>query len=181
MRRATSVVANQNDSLLAGLLAFEHCEWQEAFAALTDADAESHSTRAALVAFAEAAWWIGKIDDCIRTRERAYAKYLDAGQLRLAAGVAMNVAEDHFHKLSRSVGHGWLQRGERHFFGLPESPEHGWLARVQSMQAIDDDRDLEKAWTLSQRAIAIAQKHNDRDLQMLALQDSGRILVSQGR
>jgi len=172
---------SMNESLRTGLLAFERCEWAEAFAALTEADAAVALDAGALVRLAEAAWWIGKIDECIRTRERAYAKYLDAGQLRLAAGVAMSVAEDHFHKLSRSVGQGWMQRAERHLFGLPTSTEHGWLARVQAMQALDDERDLEKAWALSQRAIEIAQKHDDRDLQMLALQDSGRILVSQGR
>jgi tetratricopeptide (TPR) repeat protein len=179
--QATSSSPGTNAALRAGLLAFEHCEWPEAFAALTEADATVTLDAGALVALAEAAWWIGKIDECIRTRERAYAKYLDAGQLRLAAGVAMNVSEDHFHKLSRSVGHGWMQRAERHLFGLPESIEHGWLARVQAMQAIEVDRDLEKGSALTQRAIAIAQRHNDRDLQMLALQDSGRILVSLGR
>jgi tetratricopeptide (TPR) repeat protein len=178
---ATSASQGANETLRAGLLAFEQCEWAEAFALLTEADAISPLDAGNLVRLGEAAWWVGKIDDCIRIRERAYARYLDAGQLRLAAGVAMNVAEDHFHKLSRSVGHGWMQRGERHLFGLPESPEHGWLARVQAMQALDDERDLEKAWALTQRAIAIAQKHHDRDLQMLALQDSGRILISQGR
>jgi tetratricopeptide (TPR) repeat protein len=178
---ATLATQSMNEALRAGLLAFERCAWGEAFAALTEAEAAITLDAGALARLAEAAWWIGRIDECIRTRERAYAKYLDAGQLRLAAGIAMNVAEDHFHKLSRSVGHGWLQRGERHLFGLPESAEHGWLARVQAMQAIDYDRDIEKAWALTQRAIEIAQTHNDRDLQMLALQDSGRILVSQGR
>ncbi len=180
-RSAISPSVSTHEALRAGLLAFDQCDWAEAFAALSEADASVALDAGALVRLAEAAWWIGKIDECIWTRERAYAKYLDAGQLRLAAGVAMNVAEDHFHKLSRSVGQGWLQRGERHLFGLSESTEHGWLARVQAMQALDDDRDLEKAWALTQRAIGIAQKHNDRDLQMLALQDSGRILVSQGR
>ena len=180
-RRETSAVGRTDAALRTGQLAFERCEWPEAFAALTEADGSSTLEADDLTRLAESAWWIGRIDECIRTRERAYAKYLEAGKLRLAAGIAMNVAEDHFHKLSRSVGHGWLQRGERHLFGLPESIEHGWLSRVQAMMALDDERDLEKAWTLTQRAIEIAKNHEDRDLHMLALQDSGRILVSQGR
>ena len=178
---ATLADVSASAALSTGLLAFQRCEWPEAFAALTEADAAGTLDAGELVALAEAAWWIGKIDECIRTRERAYAKYLDAGDLRRAAGVAMNVAEDHFHKLSRSVAHGWLQRGERHLFGLPESPEHGWMSRVQAMLALDEERDLEKAWAHTQRAIEIARNHNDRDLHMLALQDGGRILVSQGR
>ena len=168
-------------SLRTGLLAFERCEWPEAFIGLSFADAAGSLGAQDLVCLAEAAWWIGKIDECIRTRERAYSRFIDEGETLLAAGVAMNVAEDHHHKLSHSVAHGWLQRGERHLQGLPESAEHGWMARVQAMHALDEDRDLEKAWTLSQLALAIGRRHDDRDLQMLSLQDGGRILVSQGR
>ena len=177
----TSAATIANESLRAGVMAFEQCDWAAAFAALTHADSEIALDAGSLAKLAEAAWWIGRIDDCIRTRERAYAKYFDAGQLRLAAGVAMSVAEDHFHRLSHAVGRGWLQRGERHLAVLPESAEHGWLARVQAMHALEGDRDLEEAWALTQRAIEIAHAHGDRDLQILALQDSGRILVSQGR
>ena len=168
-------------ALRTGLVAFERCEWHEAFAALSTADTAGLLSARDLERLAEAGWWIGKIDECIMIRERAYSKFLDEGELRLAAGVAMNVAEDHFHKLSRAVAHGWLQRGERHLEGLPESAEHGWMARVQAVLALDEERDLEKAWTHTQRAIDIGRRHNDRDLQMLALQDGGRILVSQGR
>jgi tetratricopeptide (TPR) repeat protein len=170
-----------NEALRRGLLAFEQCDWHEAFARLGEADASTTLGADDLARLGEAAWWIGRIDECIRTRERAYAKYLEAGDLRHAASIAMAVAEDHFHKLSRSVGQGWMQRGERHLFGLAESVEHGWMLRVQAMMALDAERDLDKAWALSQRAIEIARNHDDRDLHMLALQDSGRILVSQGR
>ncbi len=180
-RNATECVASANAALQIGLLAFESCEWPEAFAALTTADETGVLGPADLVRLAEAAWWIGRIDECIRTRERAYAKYLNDGALQSAAGVAMAVAEDHFHKLSRAVAYGWLQRGERHLAGLPESIEHGWMARVRAMRAMDEDRDLDKAWALTQQALDIARRHEDRDLQMLALQDGGRILVSQGR
>ncbi|HKV49674.1 MAG TPA: protein kinase, partial [Gemmatimonadaceae bacterium] len=171
----------RDDALLRrGLDAVEHCDWHEAFDALTAADAAHPLAAEYLERLAEAAWWVGKSDECIRARERAYARYLERNDQRRAAGIAIAVAEDHFHKLARSVAHGWLQRAERHLAAVPESIEHGWMARTQAMLALEDDRDTEKAWTLAQRTLDIARRMHARDLQTLALQDCGRILVSRG-
>jgi serine/threonine protein kinase len=182
-RSSSSVAAmsSVNDTVAAGLQAFEREEWHEALAALSAADASSALAPAHLELLAEAAWWVGRSDVCIKTRERAYAQYIESGDLRRAAAVAIAVAEDYFHKLARSVGHGWLQRAERHLKDVPESIEHGWMTRMQAMLALDEDRNLDKAWTLAERALEIARRLEDRDLQTLALQDCGRILVSQGR
>ena len=77
---------------------------------------------------AEAAWWIGKSEECIKLRERVYTLYLASGDSLRAAAVAIAVAEDYFHKLARSVAHGWLQRAERHLRGLAriQSSTDGW-------------------------------------------------------
>ena len=173
--------AARDDALLRrGLEAVERCNWHEAFDALTTADAAHPLAAEHLERLAEAAWWVGKSDECIRARERAYARYLERDDQRRAAGIAIAVAEDHSHKLARSVAQGWLQRAERHLAAVPESIEHGWMARTQAMLALEDDRDTEKAWTLAQRALDIARRMHARDLQTLALQDCGRILVSRG-
>ena len=178
---AISGVGNVSDTRTVGLQAFERGEWHEAFTALSAADAIGALTPAHLERLAEAAWWVGRSDECIKTRERAYAQYLESGDLHRAAAVAIAVAEDYFHKLARSVGHGWLQRADRHLQALPESIEHGWMTRMQAMLALEEDRNLDTAWALAERALEIARRLNDRDLQMLSLQDCGRILVSQGR
>jgi tetratricopeptide (TPR) repeat protein len=173
-------VVGAGDALRAGLQAVERCDWHEAFAALSAADATGALAPAHLESLAEVAWWVGKSDECIRARERAYAEYLERDDLHHAAAVAIAVAEDYFHKLARSVAHGWLQRAERLLNGLPESIEHGWMARTQAMLALEEDRNLDKAWTLAERALEIARRLGGRDLQTLALQDCGRILVSKG-
>ena len=176
----TSGSAVVSDELNVGLQAFERCEWHEAYTALAAADVGPGLSPAHLERLAEAAWWVGRGDECIRTRERAYARHLEAGNLGRAASVAVAVAEDHFHKLARSVGHGWLQRAERHLRGLPESIANGWLTRMHAMLAFDD-RDFDRAVALSEEAFEIGRRLADRDLQTVALQDRGRILVSQGR
>jgi tetratricopeptide (TPR) repeat protein len=164
-----------------GLRAFERCQWQEAYDALMAADVSPGLAPPDLERLAEAAWFLGRGDECIRMRERAYADYLASGNLERAAAVAIAVAEDHFHKLARSVGQGWLQRAERHLRGLPESIALGWLTRMQAMGAFESDRDLDRALALSEATFEIGRRLGDLDLQTVALQDRGRILVTQGR
>jgi tetratricopeptide (TPR) repeat protein len=178
---AASRVTGARDPLSAGLEAFERHAWSEAFAALSSADAERALDPAHLEHLAEAAWWIGKGDECIRMRERAYVRHLESGDLLRAATVALAVAEDYFHRLSRVVARGWLQRAESHLAKLPESIVHGWMARIKTVIALEGERDLERAWALAEEATEIARRQGDRDLETLALQDCGRILVSRGQ
>jgi tetratricopeptide (TPR) repeat protein len=178
---AMTGASRMGERLRTGLQAFERGEWHGAFDALSAADAAGALLPRDLERLAEAAWWIGKSEESIKMRERVYALYLENGDADRAAAVALAVAEDYFHKLARSVAHGWLQRAERHLEALPESIQHGWMARIKSMLALGEEKDLERAWALAGSALDIARRLGDRDLQMLALQDRGRMLVTQGR
>ncbi len=111
---AMSALVRMRERLRAGLQAFERSDWHLAFEELSAAEQAGTLSPADLERLAEAAWWIGKIDECIRLRERVYAMYVESGNAIRAASVATAVAEDYFHKLARSVAHGWLQRAERH-------------------------------------------------------------------
>ncbi|MDB4911217.1 MAG: hypothetical protein JWO39_2040, partial [Gemmatimonadetes bacterium] len=175
---AMAAASRLGERLKTGLQAFERGDWHEAFDALSAADASGALLPRDLERLAEAAWWIGKSEDSIKMRERVYALYLENGDADRAAAVALAVAEDYFHKLARSVAHGWLQRAERHLEGLPETIQHGWMARIKSMLALGEEKDMERAWALAGDALDIARRLGDRDLQMLALQDRGRMLVT---
>ncbi len=175
------VTAPSDDGdLRAGLVAFEACRWREAYEKLHAADARHELAPEWLERLAEAAWWIGLGEECIRARERAYAGYVADGDDRRAGRVAIALAEDYMHKLARAVSQGWLQRAERHVAGVAESVEHGWLARTRAMIAFESEGDLDKALALAHETMAIARRVGDADLQALALQDQGRILVAQG-
>ncbi len=163
--------------LEAGRTAFARHDWAAAFEHLTAAGELEPGDLARL---AEAAWWLGRGNDCVRTRERAYAAYVRQGDARGAAGIAIAVAEDYWHWLAISVGQGWLRRAERHLAALPESREHGWLVRLQATFALEVERDLARALELTDRATAIAERAGDPDLRTLSLQDRGRVLLAQG-
>lgn len=164
-----------------GRAAMARHNWTEALAAFSEANASSGLPPAALELLAEAAWWNGRMEECITARERAYALYLDQANPRHAALVSIALAENAFQKSSFSVGKGWLRRAEHLLEVEPESIEHGYLARLQERIACDGEGDLERAQALAERAYALGIRFHDRDLEMLALHDRGGILVAKGQ
>ncbi len=163
-----------------GRKAFARHAWREAFEALSKADAAQALSVEDVERLAETAWWIGRIDGCIAARERAYTAYIDQGNPRRAAVVAVRLAEDFFRRQAKSVGNGWLKRAERLLQDLPECPEHAVLLRAHAVLAFEGEANLDKALDLARRTSTIATHFQDRDLQALALHDIGRILVSKG-
>ncbi|MFQ5947325.1 MAG: adenylate/guanylate cyclase domain-containing protein [Acidimicrobiia bacterium] len=172
--------SNTSDLLEAGREALQRHAWQEAYDLLSRADSADVLPPEDLQGLAESAWWIGHIDDCIDAREKAYAIYVDRGNRRQAASMAVGLADNYFWKGRSSVGNGWLSRAERLLEDEPESLEHGYLARLQGVRSLEATGDLERALKLAERASELALRLGDRDLQALGLHDRGRILVTKG-
>ena len=164
-----------------GRAAYARSAWRDAFEALGAADAAGDLEAEDLERLGEAAWWLSEGPACIRARERAYRRYLDRGDGYAAAWMALQLVEDHAHRLARSVAHGWLRRAERHLAELPESSEHGWLARLHFLIALAVDGSPEAALAHADQAFEIARRVGDLELGTLALQDRGRALVALGQ
>ena len=79
----------------AGREAIRKHAWREAFEVLSGADEAGGLGAEDLERLAHAAWWTGYLDGCISARERAYSAYVEAGDKRGAARVAMAVAKDY--------------------------------------------------------------------------------------
>ena len=79
VERAMTEWERLRDNLRAGIQAFERSDWQEAFNALAAAEAAGTLSTEDLERLAEAAWWIGKSEECIKLRERVYTLYLASG------------------------------------------------------------------------------------------------------
>jgi tetratricopeptide (TPR) repeat protein len=169
------------EHLIPARAAFARTAWREAYDGLRTADAAHALEAEDLERLAEAAWWLSDGTASLRARERAYRKYLQRVAPRAAAWVALALAEDHFHRLARSVGQGWLRRAERHLEGLPDVPERGWLYRLKFVVALEAERKPHEAMEYADRALEIARRVGDTDLEALALQDRGRALVVVGR
>jgi hypothetical protein len=152
--------------------------WAEAYEILTEADAKAELGPEAFEILGDAFFWLGRTDDRINARERAYAGYLESANEQKAGLMCLRLAEDHFHRHADSVGRGWLSRADRLLSKNTNSVEYGWLARLKSVIAFDGRGDIDEALSLAKVTYDTATRVGDRDLQVLSLHDQGRAMVA---
>jgi class 3 adenylate cyclase len=128
---------------------------------------------------AEAAYWTGRLDEAIETRERAYTAHLDAGAKAEATRVALRIAADYFGKGSLNISSGWSSKAERLLEGQPESVANGYLAFMKAVTGMLEGL-VEDAIAEVGRALELARTHEDRNLEAMALVVKGRSLVLSG-
>jgi class 3 adenylate cyclase len=162
-----------------GRKAFERHSWHEAFDLLSEINAAEPLASEDLERLAEAAWWTGRLDECLAVRERAFTGFLNDGRPRRAAMMALLLAQDYFNKLAHSLGAGWFGRAERLLENEEESPEHGHLAVMQTFSMFTVG-DLDSALGCAERVLDIGTRFGDRDLQAYGLLFKGKVFVSKG-
>lgn len=166
----------REDQLASGREALQRHAWREAFEQLRGADAAEPLPPEDLERLAEAAQWVGRLDDCIAVRERTHAAYLERGDRRRAGFVALLLTHDHFAKGKGSQANGWMRRAEQLLAAEQDSIEYGHLLRARGLVAKDPDEALAHA----RAAHDLATRLGDRDLIALELQEQGRLLVAKG-
>jgi len=106
----------------------------------------------------------GPTERCIEAHERAFRTYLESGDRRSAARLALALVRDHALANAGSVAAGWAKRAERLLEEEDECPEQGYLARQRAATA-HARGDSDEARHHLRRALEIAQKFGDRDLE----------------
>src|SRR5215210_4058987 len=137
--------------------------WREAFGLFAAADADEPLGPDDLDRMAECAWWIGKMRHCIALRERAHAAYLKSGDVRRAAGVAVELALHHGDLSELSDASAWIQKATRMLAAETEGAEHGWLRLAMGLLRRGEG-DPGGAMALAEEAAAIGARHGDKDL-----------------
>ena len=165
-----------DNQLAAGREALRRHAWREAFEQLRAADAVEPLPPKDLELLAEAAQWVGRLDECIAVRERTHTAYLERGDQRRAGFLALLLSHDHFAKGQSSQANGWVRRAEQLLAEEQDSIEYGHLLRARGLLAKDSDEALAHA----RAAHALATRLGDRDLAALELQEQGRLLVAKG-
>jgi class 3 adenylate cyclase len=169
-----------DDSLEAGRDAARKRAWREAYDLLSRASAEEALGAEDLELLAESAWWTGRLEEAIDFRERAYAAYVESGEPRHAALLAMMISGDYGKKGAGSVAGGWLSRAARLLENEPEGAEHGHLALAHGTGAVMMGQ-LEAAQESLARAREIATRYGDRNLEAMAMVFQGATLVMSGQ
>jgi len=130
--------------------------------------------------FADAAWWLGQLDESRDARQRAYTGFSETGDDRSAGWAAGRLCLDHFQREETAIGAGWLARMLRHAQNLPDCVELGWSALLQGTVSYFGG-EIDAAMPLAERAARFGQRFADRDLLGTAINLQGLILISQGR
>jgi class 3 adenylate cyclase len=168
-----------DDSLEAGREAARRHAWRDAYEFLRRADKDGELTGDDLQNLGEAAWWTGHLEEAIVLRERAYAAFVEAGDNRRAAMLAVMMSMDHAARAAMSVSSGWLARAERLLGNETEVVERGHLALARGMYALNMG-ELDTASAEFGRAHELGAHFRDRDLEAMALVFKGTVLVSRG-
>jgi class 3 adenylate cyclase len=169
----------QESPLQSGRAAAARHAWREAYGLLQEADGAGDLTPDDLSALGEAAWWLGRLEESIAVRQRAYAAYLAQGDKRTAAVMALTLANDHWGKLDHSMGAGWFGKGERLLADEPECAEQGWLSMMNSFAALQAGNYAETLVSADE-TLDIGTRFGDRDLQAFGLVLKGCALVALG-
>lgn len=152
--------------------------WREAYDLLSALEPAELSP-ADLELIAEATSWTGPTERCIDASERAFNGYLSSDDRPSAARIALRLARG-YHLLSAgSVAAGWVKRAERLLEEEAECVEHGQLARLRGVAA-NARGDVAAAHEELRRALEIARRFGDRDLEALTLHNQGSVLIGAG-
>ncbi|MBV9285719.1 MAG: LuxR family transcriptional regulator, partial [Acidimicrobiia bacterium] len=156
-------------------------DWQDALDAARGASFDDPGLEAdRLDAEAEAAWWLGQLEDCIAAREAAYRIYDERGNQRRAGQCAVWLWEHHCICARPSIASGWLRRARRALDGDTECVEYGNLL-LREAEMAHGCGDLERARQFATTALDLGRQLRSTDLEAEALQTTGRVLIEQGK
>jgi DNA-binding NarL/FixJ family response regulator len=164
------------DRLLDGRRALQTARWDEARAAFEDA-LGAQDTAEARDGLGQALWFLGRVDEGIAARERAFDQYVQDRRCDEAARVSVWISHQYFISGRASAARGWLARAERVVERLGPCAGHGWVAVERARHAPDVEQRVEH----SRRALQIARETGSADLEVFALSLLGRAEVSAGR
>ncbi len=166
-----------SESPSTGWDALRSAQWNEARAAF-EAEAATGETTTALDGLGQARWWLSDIPGAVEAWERAYTGYRRDGMDEPAAHMAILLSREHADGLGNdALANGWLARARDLLGDRPDSIEWGWVALVESERAADPARALDRA----ERALAVARRTRDADLELAALGRAGLAEIALGR
>jgi len=157
-------------------------DWQACAEALTGAGAQADAAIEAerLDLLADAVWWLGRLDDCVEARERAYGLYDELGHVRRAGQCAVWLYEHHSFRASPAIAGGWLRRARRVLAADEDCAEFGALL-LREAEVSHGAGELDAAIDLAERGVRLGRQLRNADLEAEGLQTLGRVRIDQGQ
>lgn len=172
--------ADAGGAFARGQEALARCDWTSARDLFLDAVSRS-PTPEALEGLGWACSHLGDAGRVFEAREQASRAYLERGDRRGAARVAIWLAFDYAElRGDRAVADGLLQRAREWLDGLDVSAEHAWLAGIHAHGTLLGEKDPVKAEALASDARRLAEQAGCRDVVVLAQAIEGLSAVTRG-
>jgi DNA-binding CsgD family transcriptional regulator len=166
-----------DERLLEARGAFARADWQAAkdlYEQVLAADPEQPD---ALDGLGQSSWWLGDKQTGMELRAKAFAGYQRRGDRERAGFIAAYLAAEYRIAGNASVAQGWLGRAQRLLDGLDDCAALGWLEIEFSKRAAEPVEEEHHG----QRAVELARRIGDSNIEAAALSHVGLARVSQGR
>ncbi len=161
--------------------ASDESDWATAFEAFGRAGADAPLGVDDLERAALSAMWLREFEPCVDFRQRAFGMCVAEGDVRRAAGLAIELCFDQALRHRMAVALGWAQRAERLLDGCEPCSALGRLVELRAIVALEIQHDVATALEHYDEALRIGRVSNDADVVAGALVGSGTALVRLGR
>jgi ATP/maltotriose-dependent transcriptional regulator MalT len=128
---------------------------------------------------ATASWWLGRMDESMDARERAYLIFEECDATRPAGQCAVWLWQDNMLKARPAIAGGWLRRARRLLDAHGDTAEYGNLL-LREAEMAHGAGDLPAALELGRAGLDLARQLKSVSLEAEALQTIGRVLIDQG-
>jgi DNA-binding CsgD family transcriptional regulator len=164
-----------------GRACFERHEWNDAFHALSLADASTPLGADDLQRLASSAGLTARDEEMLPAQERLYHAYLEAGESLAAARAALWLGFRLFARGEAGRAGGWLGRAQRLVEGEGrDCAEQGYLLLPASQRHLNIG-EFDEAHDAAARAAKLGERFGEVDLVAFARHLQGRALLGQGR
>lgn len=134
-----------------------------------------------LAQYADAVWWLGRIEDCLGLNVAACDAFLSDSRPVDAAAVAFRIGVFHMARGDQAQGMGWLSRSGRLLEGVPECRVHGLLLSLTGMDANLMAGQPTVALEVARQIRDLGSRLNDPGLVAVGVNGEGRALTMSGK
>lgn len=164
-----------------GRASYVRQSWQEAFDALSSADRLAPLAAEDLELLARSAYLTGRDDEYVRSLERAYRTYLEAGDAPRAVRCAFWIGNNMLFRGQAARARGWFARAQRLLDRQElDCVERGYLLLPACLEQMANGQ-WEAGHATAAEAAEVGESFADPDLVWLARAEQARALLKQGR
>ena len=167
------------DLLARARASYARRDWPDAYRGLTTAREQSALATEDLQALADAAWWLGLINETLTISEECHQHFLKEGRPLRAAMSALDIGFGWLLRGEIALGSGWVSRARRLLEDQPDCAEQGFLVWLDTTKALERG-DLDSALVGSRQVREWGHRFSSTTLTSLGLVGEGLVAIRSG-